>query len=117
MTEKDWETTQVLICGCGPTGALLAGYLCRMGISSIILEKEASIVTDPRGIVLDDDGIRFLQGLGLYKHIFAEIGPCIDRVKFIGGDHQDLAREPIFSIDIGTVRFFFVYWVNAKTDI
>jgi 2-polyprenyl-6-methoxyphenol hydroxylase-like FAD-dependent oxidoreductase len=103
MTEKDRETTQVLICGCGPTGALLAGYLCRMGISSIILEKEASIATDPRGIVLDDDGIRFLQGLGLYKHIFTEIGPCIDRVKFIGGYHQDLEREPFLSIDMESV--------------
>lgn len=32
--------------------------------------------TDPRGIALDDDGIRLIQGLGLYNHIFTEIGSC-----------------------------------------
>ena len=72
----DWETTDVLVCGCGPTGAMLSGYLGGMGVHNIVLEKEPDITTDPRGIALDDDGIRFLQGLGLYRHIFTDIGTC-----------------------------------------
>ena len=72
----EWETTDVLICGCGPTGAMLSGYLGMLGIQNIILEKEADVTTDPRGIALDDDGIRLMQGLGLYEHIFTEIGSC-----------------------------------------
>lgn len=71
-----YETTDVLVCGCGPTGAMLSGYLSRMGIKNIVIEKEPQITTDPRGIALDDDGIRYLQGLGLYDHIFSDIGSC-----------------------------------------
>lgn len=67
----DYEQTDVLICGCGPTGAMLSGYL---GIRNIVLEKEPDITMDPRGIALDDDGIRALQGLGLHEHVFVDIG-------------------------------------------
>lgn len=74
MTVSEWETTDVLICGCGPTGAMLSGYLGQLQVNNIVLEKEASITTDPRGIALDEDGIRLVQGLGLYEHIFTEIG-------------------------------------------
>jgi 2-polyprenyl-6-methoxyphenol hydroxylase-like FAD-dependent oxidoreductase len=60
---------------------MLSGYLGKLGVRNIVLEKEAGITTDPRGIALDDDGIRLIQGLGLYEHIFREIGTCkeIDR--------------------------------------
>lgn len=76
MSSAPEETVNVLICGCGPTGAMLSGYLSRMGIENIVIEKEPQITTDPRGIALDDDGIRYLQGLGLYEHIFSKIGSC-----------------------------------------
>lgn len=70
------ETTDVLICGCGPTGAMLSGYLDGMAVRNIVLERENDVTTDPRGIVLDDDGIRYLQGLGLYEHVYTDIGSC-----------------------------------------
>ena len=72
----EYETTDVLICGCGPTGAMLSGYLGKAGVANIVLEREEDITTDPRGIALDDDGIRLLQGLGLYNHVFTGIGTC-----------------------------------------
>jgi 2-polyprenyl-6-methoxyphenol hydroxylase-like FAD-dependent oxidoreductase len=78
-----WETTEVLICGCGPTGAMLSGYLGKLGVRNIVLEKEADITTDPRGIALDEDGIRFMQGLGLYEHVFTKIGSSKCRQPFI----------------------------------
>ncbi|KAL3442483.1 hypothetical protein BJX65DRAFT_298994 [Aspergillus insuetus] len=93
------EQTDVLICGCGPTGAMLSGYLGRMGIRNIVLEKEADITTDPRGIALDDDGIRALQGLGLYDYVFSEIGSAIPRLQFVGGVHHDLHRTPFLCFD------------------
>ena len=70
------ETTDVLICGCGPTGAMLSSYLGKLGVRNVIIEKEADITTDPRGIALDDDGVRYLQGLNLYEHVFTDIGSC-----------------------------------------
>jgi 2-polyprenyl-6-methoxyphenol hydroxylase-like FAD-dependent oxidoreductase len=71
-----WETTDVIICGCGPTGAMLSGYLGKFCISNVVLEQEADITTDPRGIALDEEGIRLVQGLDIYKHIYNEIGTC-----------------------------------------
>ncbi len=68
------EDQDVIICGAGPTGLVLACYLARYKIRTVVLEKEANIVNDPRGIVLDEDGIRILQGVGLYNKIFSEIG-------------------------------------------
>lgn len=82
MDGQDIETTDVLICGCGPTGALLGAYLGQMSVPSVILEKEADITTDPRGIALDEDGIRLLQGAGLYDSIYTEIGTCKSSAAF-----------------------------------
>ena len=70
------EATHVIICGCGPTGALLSAYLGRASVHNVVLEREPEITTDPRGIALDEDGIRYLQGLGLYDKIFTDIGTC-----------------------------------------
>ena len=72
----DQETTDVVICGCGPTGAMLSVLLGQRGIRNIVLEREPDITTDPRGIALDEDGIRYLQACGIYKEIFTDIGQC-----------------------------------------
>ncbi|KAE8142836.1 hypothetical protein BDV38DRAFT_94094 [Aspergillus pseudotamarii] len=34
---KDWETTDVVICGCGPPGAMLSAYLGQMSIPNVVL--------------------------------------------------------------------------------
>ncbi|PYI01487.1 monooxygenase [Aspergillus sclerotiicarbonarius CBS 121057] len=96
------ETTDVVICGCGPTGALLSAYLGRMGVHNIVLEREPDITTDPRGIALDDDGIRFLQGLGLYDSIYTKIGTSMGRFKFVGGTTCDMHSRPIVEMDYNT---------------
>lgn len=70
------ETTDVLICGCGPTGAMLSVLLSQMNVSHVILEKESDITTDPRGIALDEDGVRCLQACGVYSEVFTDIGQC-----------------------------------------
>lgn len=74
MSEDGVEDCDVIICGCGPTGALLSALLGRLRVKHIVLEKELDITTDPRGIVLDEDGIRIAQGVGIYKHLFEDVG-------------------------------------------
>jgi 2-polyprenyl-6-methoxyphenol hydroxylase-like FAD-dependent oxidoreductase len=71
---ENLETTEVVIVGCGPTGALLTALLGNFGIENIVLEKQPNITKDPRGITLDEDGIRYLQRLGLYDKVYTEIG-------------------------------------------
>ncbi|KAL2825362.1 hypothetical protein BDW59DRAFT_161839 [Aspergillus cavernicola] len=103
MDEHDeWETTDVVVCGCGPTEALLSGYLSRMNVKHIVLEKESGITTDPRGIALDEDGIRLLQGIGIYRQIYSEIGTCMHLFKFIGGTQKDLHRKAFVEMDYAT---------------
>ncbi|RAK74638.1 putative monooxygenase [Aspergillus fijiensis CBS 313.89] len=94
-----WETTEVIICGCGPTGAMLSAYLGRMGIRNVVVEKETEITTDPRGIALDDDGIRLVQGLGLYNSIYTEIGTSMGEFRFVSGTGNDLYKTPILEIN------------------
>jgi 2-polyprenyl-6-methoxyphenol hydroxylase-like FAD-dependent oxidoreductase len=70
------ETTDVIVCGCGPTGAMISVLLGRHGVRNVVLEREESINTDPRGIALDEDGVRCLQACGIHDEIFTEIGQC-----------------------------------------
>lgn len=77
MTSNDaMETTDVLIVGCGPTGALLTVLLGQFGVHNIVLEREPDVTEDPRGITLDEDGIRLLQEVGLYDKVYTEMGSC-----------------------------------------
>lgn len=102
--QMDCETTDVIICGCGPTGALLSAQLGRSGVSNIVLEKELEITTDPRGIALDEDGIRALQGVGIYDKIYSEIGQCMGLFHFISGVHQVLDTKPFMKLDNSTTE-------------
>ncbi|OBT81661.1 hypothetical protein VE02_10134 [Pseudogymnoascus sp. 03VT05] len=79
------EEFEVIICGCGPTGALLSANLGRLGVKHLILEKESAITSDPRGIVLDEDGIRCVQGVGKYEELFREVGQSLGLFRFING--------------------------------
>ncbi|KAE8374197.1 hypothetical protein BDV26DRAFT_296196 [Aspergillus bertholletiae] len=98
------ETTDVVICGCGPTGALLSAYLSRMSIKHVVLERESGITTDPRGIALDEDGIRALQGIGIYDSIYTEIGTCMQKFQFIGGTRAELDKKPFLEMDYATTE-------------
>lgn len=97
------ETTDVIICGCGPTGAMLSGLLGRMSVRNVVLEKEKEIVTDPRGIALDEEGIRLLQELGLYEKVHAEIGQHVGWALFTSGKNGLMTR-PFMQMRMGTTE-------------
>lgn len=48
----------------------------QQSVCNVVLEREEAINTDPRGIALDEDGIRCLQACGIYDKIFTDIGQC-----------------------------------------
>lgn len=74
--ESEVETTDIIVCGCGPTGAMLSVLLSQYSIRHTVLERDSEVNVDPRGIALDEDGIRCLQACGIYDKIFTEIGQC-----------------------------------------
>jgi 2-polyprenyl-6-methoxyphenol hydroxylase-like FAD-dependent oxidoreductase len=97
------ETTDVIIVGCGPTGATLSTLLGQYGVKNIVLEREPEITTDPRGIALDEDGIRCLQACGIYDKIFTDIGQCTGSLKFISGKQTNLYKEEFLRFNYATV--------------
>lgn len=100
---EQMESTDVIICGCGPTGALLSALLGRMSIRNIVLEKEKEIVTDPRGIALDEDGIRLLQEIGVYDKVYTEIGQHIGWLYFTSGK-DGLNTKPFMKMNLETTE-------------
>ncbi|PNP47870.1 hypothetical protein TGAMA5MH_00922 [Trichoderma gamsii] len=98
------EMTEIIVCGCGPTGAMLSVLLSQYSIPHVVIEKESDVNADPRGIALDEDGIRYLQACGIYDKIFTEIGQCMRNFKFIGKEHHDLTEKPFMTMDYSTTE-------------
>ncbi|KAL7767072.1 hypothetical protein ACKLNR_004988 [Fusarium oxysporum f. sp. zingiberi] len=93
------EETQVIIVGGGPAGLALGLSLARLKIHSVILEKEAEITTDPRGVFLTGDAVRILHSLGIND--LAGIGHEMPHVNV----HRGAFNAPsFFSIRIGDIN-------------
>ena len=62
----------VLICGFGPVGQLLALMLGDRGISTIVVERADEPYPLPRAAVIDDEVLRIFQGVGLDDEVLAD---------------------------------------------
>jgi 3-(3-hydroxy-phenyl)propionate hydroxylase len=67
--------SDVIIIGCGPTGATLALALAGMGHTVTIIERETAVYPLPRAVHIDDEIMRVFQNLGLMEAITAFIHP------------------------------------------
>jgi 3-(3-hydroxy-phenyl)propionate hydroxylase len=65
MTIKIKESYDVVIVGAGPCGVTAANILGRAGISTLIIDKEADIVTIPRAVGICEEGSRIIDTLGI----------------------------------------------------
>ncbi|KAL6862547.1 hypothetical protein ACO1O0_002781 [Amphichorda felina] len=102
MASETESETDIVICGCGLTGAMLSVLLSQHEVPHVVLEKEVDIAADPRGIGLDEDGIRCLQVCGLYDKIFSEMGRSVDKFLFVGGSKKDLSATSFMERTYGT---------------
>ncbi|KAL2431441.1 hypothetical protein ABEF95_008940 [Exophiala dermatitidis] len=98
------EETGVIVCGGGPTGVVLSALLGTLKVPNIVLEREKDITNDPRGIALDEDGIRILQAIGIYDRIFTEMGSSMEVFNFITGSKPDLTKKPLIRFKYGTTE-------------
>jgi 3-(3-hydroxy-phenyl)propionate hydroxylase len=55
----------VVIVGCGPVGATLANLLGLRGVTTLVLEREASVYHLPRAVHFDDEVMRIFETAGL----------------------------------------------------
>jgi 3-(3-hydroxy-phenyl)propionate hydroxylase len=63
----------VLVVGSGPTGLLAANLLGAYGIRTLLVERNATTSTLPKAILLDDEGLRALQAVGLADEVAAHV--------------------------------------------
>ncbi|KAI1471119.1 uncharacterized protein F4812DRAFT_467328 [Daldinia caldariorum] len=94
------EETKVMIVGAGPSGLALALSLAKL--NSVILEKEAEITQDPRGVYLTSDAVRILWNLGLGDSL-EEIGHELSTVNY---HRASLVNDPFWTMDIGNDEFW-----------
>lgn len=63
---------EVLVCGLGPVGQLLANLLGGLGVSTIAVEAAPGPYDLPRAATIDDEVLRILQSAGLHEQVLAE---------------------------------------------
>ena len=63
------QVVDVIVVGAGPTGLAIANILGMHGVRTLVVERNASTVGEPRAVSIDDESLRTLQYLGLYKVI------------------------------------------------
>ncbi|MBX6318535.1 bifunctional 3-(3-hydroxy-phenyl)propionate/3-hydroxycinnamic acid hydroxylase [Pigmentiphaga sp.] len=63
----------VIVLGAGPTGLTLANLLGVYGVRTLLLERNASTVDEPRAVSIDDESLRTAQAAGLIDEILPTI--------------------------------------------
>lgn len=79
---------QVVIVGAGPTGLTLANLLGQFGISTLLVEQNASTVHEPRAVSIDDESLRTLQFIGVAEQAMGDIRSSY------GSEYQGPGRKP-----------------------
>jgi 3-(3-hydroxy-phenyl)propionate hydroxylase len=62
----------VLICGLGPVGQLLALLLARLGVEVVAVDEAAEPYDLPRAAVVDDEVLRIFQAAGVDREVMAD---------------------------------------------
>lgn len=65
----------VVIIGAGPTGLVLANFLGKAGVRTLLVEEDAATVREPRAVSIDDESLRTLQALGLLDAVMRDVVP------------------------------------------
>ena len=63
----------VAIVGAGPIGLTLANLLGQYDVNTLLIEKNASTVTEPRAVSIDDESLRALQAAGVIDRVLPEL--------------------------------------------
>jgi 3-(3-hydroxy-phenyl)propionate hydroxylase len=110
------EEIEVLIVGAGPTGLTLANILGMHGIRTLIVERNAATVGEPRAVSIDDESLRTMQYIGLIdtvrgtivqgygSHYFSPGGKCFAKVipetVEYGYSRRSAFRQPILEAQL-----------------
>jgi len=65
----------VVVVGAGPVGLTLANILGQHGVRTMLVERNASTVGEPRAVSIDDEALRTMQYIGLDERVRSRIVP------------------------------------------
>ena len=65
----------VIVIGSGPIGLTLVNLLGRLGIRSLMVERNATTVQEPRAVSIDDESLRTMQAAGVAEEVSKFIVP------------------------------------------
>ncbi|MEI8277217.1 MAG: bifunctional 3-(3-hydroxy-phenyl)propionate/3-hydroxycinnamic acid hydroxylase [Hyphomicrobiales bacterium] len=101
----------IIVVGAGPTGLTLANLLGVYGVETLVLERNAATVHEPRAVSIDDESLRTMQAAGLVdevmaqtvtgygSHYFSAAGRCFAKVQPteqpFGFPRRNAFRQPI----------------------
>ncbi len=66
----DWP---VIVVGGGPTGLTTANLLACYGVRTLLVERNASTVGEPRAVSIDDEALRTMQAFGAVDEVLSEV--------------------------------------------
>lgn len=98
---------EVLICGLGPVGQLLALLLGDLGVGVIAVDESDGPYDLPRAAAIDDEVLRIFQAVGLDREVMAEAQaqPAVSFINARGKvievlrtERGDLAHPPLVTI-------------------
>ena len=80
----------VLISGCGPTGATLANLLAAQGHSVAIFDREFEIFHAPRAMMLDAESCRIFQSMGIMQKLAERDSKPFYQHRFVNKNRRKL---------------------------
>ncbi|MGI9416041.1 MAG: bifunctional 3-(3-hydroxy-phenyl)propionate/3-hydroxycinnamic acid hydroxylase [Hyphomicrobiales bacterium] len=113
----------VVVVGAGPTGLMTANLLGMDGVETLVIERNASTVEEPRAVSIDDEALRTIQAAGLIddviddlmldygSHYFTPGGRCFARVepdtREYGYPRRNAFRQPLLeaTLRVGLNRY------------
>jgi 3-(3-hydroxy-phenyl)propionate hydroxylase len=110
------KDVEVVIVGAGPTGLTLANILGLHGIRTMIVERNAATVSEPRAVSIDDESLRTMQYIDLIdtvrsrtiqgygSHYFSASGSCFAKVMpetlEYGFPRRSAFRQPVLEAQL-----------------
>jgi 3-(3-hydroxy-phenyl)propionate hydroxylase len=106
----------VLIVGAGPTGLTTANILGQYGVKTLVVERNAATVAEPRAVSIDDESLRTMQFIdladevrghiieGYGSHYFSPRGRCfaqvVPDVMDYGFPRRSAFRQPVLEAQL-----------------
>lgn len=81
----------ILVVGAGPVGLTLANILGLQGVRTLVVDERDTLIDYPRGVGLDDEGLRTFQSIGLVDRILPHTVPN-QILRFVDAKRRILAE-------------------------